>query len=158
MTADTDRIPMTNNERNAWMYLIVVIATSAFYAINLAPRLADAPAAEVSWVPLMLWTVLGSVILTIVGAVVVAIYTSIKATAAGDDPKAEFTEDEREKLIELRGIRVSHAITGVGFGAALVLAMFDADTFWIGNTLFAFGAIGAVAEVGTKIVTYRRGL
>ena len=48
-------------------------------------------------------------------------------------------------------------VISVGFGGALVLAMLDADTFWIGNLLFLFGTVSAVVEAITKIGLYRRG-
>ena len=39
----------------------------------------------------------------------------------------------------------------------LVLAMIGADLFWIGNTVFVPGTVGAILETITKLVAYRRG-
>lgn len=66
--------------------------------------------------------------------------------------------DVRDREIDRRGQRASFGVLGAGFGAALVLAMVDADTFWIGNALFLFGTVGAIVETTTKILLYRRGL
>jgi hypothetical protein len=41
--------------------------------------------------------------------------------------------------------------------AALVLAMWRQDQFWIANALYLFLLIGSVASAAAKIVFYRRG-
>jgi hypothetical protein len=65
--------------------------------------------------------------------------------------------DARDKEIDLRGDRALVGVLGAGFAGALVLAMLDADTFWIGNLLFVVGTLGAIVETTTKIRLYRRG-
>ena len=46
-------------------------------------------------------------------------------------------------------------LTVVYYAVALVLAMLEVDVFWIGNTLFFIGAVGATVGTIVSIVAYR---
>jgi hypothetical protein len=39
----------------------------------------------------------------------------------------------------------------------MVLALFDADTFWIANVLYLGFSLSAIVAAAAKIITYRRG-
>ena len=103
---------------------------------------------------------LGTVLLTIAGMIAGTI-TSVRRGPRGRAPVAavaiDTVSDARDKDIDQIGDRASFGVLGVGFAGALVLAMVDADTFWIGNLLFVVGTIGAILETTTKIRLYRRG-
>ena len=106
----------------------------------------------------MLWAmglaVAGSVLLTIVSTVAAA---ANRRGGCSPASRGEVTSDVRDQEIGRLGGRASMSVISVGFGAALVLAMLDVHTFWIGNLLFLFGTAGAVVETVTKIRLYRRG-
>lgn len=156
---DDERVPMTWEERRVWAYLVTVVVTSGCYVALIGSRLTRQPAAEISWVVPMLWTiglsVVGTVLATIVGTIAGTIISGI--TAGGALPMTEMSSDVRDREIGRRGSHASMVVISVGFGVALVLAMIDADTFWIGNALFLFGTLGALVETTTKIRLYRRG-
>lgn len=172
LPGDDDPVAMTMTERSIWAYLVTVVVTSGVYLTLMATRLADRPVDEIAWVGPMLWTlgasVLGSVVLTIVftiaGTVSATIARSITSARAGEGgrPAAPVVEidagsDARDKDIDRAAEHVLVGVLGAGFVGALVLAMLDADTFWIGNLLFVFGTLGAIVETTTKIRLYRRG-
>ena len=172
LPGDDEPVPMTMTERSIWAYLVSVVITSGVYLVIMITRLTDQPVAEISWVGPLLWTlgasVAGSIVLTIVftiaGTILGTISRSIAAAAAGRPGRAaaptveiESGTDARDKEIDLAADHVLVGVLGVGFVGALVLAMLDADTFWIGNLLFVFGTLGAIVETTTKIRLYRRG-
>ena len=160
LRSDDERVPMTMNERTVWAYLVTVVLTAGVYFTLMVARLADEPAGEIAWVAPMLWTigasVLGTVLLTITSTI-----TSVRRGPRGREPvtvvEIDTVSDARDKDIDQIGDRASFGVLGVGFAGALVLAMVDADTFWIGNLLFMVGTIGAIVETTTKIRLYRRG-
>lgn len=174
---DDEPVPMTMNERTVWAYLVTVVVTSGVYLTLMVLRLADdEPVAQIAWVAPMLWTigasVLGTILFTILFTIASAVTGTIAATIAGTIASArrgprgrtpvpvveiETVSDARDKDIDLIGDRASFGVLGAGFAGALVLAMIDADTFWIGNFLFVVGTIGAIVETTTKIRLYRRG-
>jgi hypothetical protein len=149
---------MTVNERTVWVSVVTVIVSSGAYVALMVSRLLSRPIAEISWVGPMLWT-MG---LAVAGTVLLTIVFTIAAEAnrrGGCSPasRGEVTSDVRDQEIGRLGWRASMRVISVGFGGALVLAMLDAGTFWIGNLLFLFGTVGAVVEAITKIRLYRRG-
>jgi len=172
LPGDDEPVAMTMSERSVWAYLVTVVVTSGVYLTLMVTRLANGPVGEIAWVGPMLWTlgasVLGSVVLTIVltiaGTISATIARSIASAGTGQPgrPAAPVVEidagsDARDKDIDLVGDHVLVGVLGAGFVGALVLAMLEADTFWIGNLLFVFGTIGAIVETTTKIRLYRRG-
>jgi hypothetical protein len=150
---DDESVPMTLEERQVWVYLVTVVVTAAGYVLLIALRLRSQPADEVSWVAPLLVTFGLSVGGTILGTMVAAVVGG----ACRDDGVGAPAADVRDREIEWLGNRASAGVIGAGFGAGLILAMVDADTFWIGNVLFLFGVLGAVVETITKIRLYRRG-
>jgi hypothetical protein len=154
---DDEPVRMTVVERTVWASLVAVVVSSGAYVALMASRLLSRPVAEISWVRPMLWTmglaVAGSVLLTVVFTIAAA------GRRGGCSPagRGEVTSDVRDQEIGRLGGRASMSVISVGFGAALVLAMLDVHTFWIGNLLFLFGTAGAVVETTTKIRLYRRG-
>ncbi|MBG0814150.1 hypothetical protein [Planomonospora sp. ID82291] len=143
--AGDDHVPMTSEERNTWLYAILVPVTSLAYFAVVVPRLFEQPASEVSWVGPMLWAVGASFAGSIVGSVLLGV------TARS----AEAAPDVRDREIERHGDRIAQAITAFGAAAVLALAMLEADHFWIGNALFLIGAVGATWGAVAKIRAYR---
>ncbi|MEV6600852.1 hypothetical protein AB0M36_29005 [Actinoplanes sp. NPDC051346] len=155
---DDEPIPTTAEERAVWASLVTVAVSSGAYFALMVPRLLARPAEEVSWVTPMLWTmglsIAGSVLLSIVVTVIAGAFRRGGCPPAG---RGEVTSDVRDQEIGRLGWRASMGVISVGFGGALVLAMLDAATFWIGNLLFLFGTVGALVAAATKIRLYRRG-
>lgn len=155
---DDEPARMSVGERTVWASLISVAVSSGTYFALMVPRLLSRPVAEISWVAPMLWTmglaIVGSVLLTTVLTVVAEVGRRGGCSPAS---RGEVTSDVRDQEIGRLGTRASMGVISVGLGGALVLAMFDADTFWIGNLVFLFGTATTVVETITKIRLYRRG-
>ncbi|MDI1464038.1 hypothetical protein QEZ54_23925 [Catellatospora sp. KI3] len=152
MTPDTpreERVAMTFGQRNAWVAAFVMpAATIAYFAVVL-PRLRVQPAAEVSWVAPMLWTIGATMVGTIIGFILVSIASGIANRGV-----LESGEDVRDKQIDRHGDRLAQSVTAFGTAAVLVLVMVEADHFWIGNALFLIGSVGATLGSIAKIRAY----
>jgi len=75
-----------------------------------------------------------------------------------DTIEAEMVEDEMDKLIELKSMRVSFAIAGVGFVAALVSLVLGWPPAVMLNILFGAFSIGSLVEGFTQLYFYRSGI
>lgn len=144
-----ERVAMTFGQRNAWVAAFVVPAASIVYLAVVLPRLREQPAAEVSWVVPMLWTIGATMAGTIVGSVLVSI-----AAGMANQGVLESKEDVRDKQIDRYGDRLARSVTAIGAAAVLALAMFEVDHFWIGNALFLIGSVGATLGSIAKIRAY----
>lgn len=69
----------------------------------------------------------------------------------------ETMSDERDKLIELKTIRISHWIFTAGFLAAMSTQAMGMEPWTMFVTLIASGFLGAVISESAKIYFYRRG-
>ena len=143
--AEDESGPMTLDERAVWTYLVVLILTTAVYAAVVVPRALAGPIADVEWVVPMIVAIAVSIVATVLGSIAGAIGSAVGLAVRGRDPEADLSSDERDREISRLGDRRSQGVIGVGMLAALVLAMVDADTFWIGNTLYLAGALGVMA-------------
>jgi hypothetical protein len=147
--SDDDRVAPTTDQISRWASLTIIAASSIWYFATVLPQLADRSPAEIEWQVPMLWaigvSIVGAIVLAIVFAIVAAIVTR-------REPE---NGDIRDKQIERHGNRVGQSIVAFGSLGALVLAMLEADVFWIGNALFFVGAVGATVGTIVSLMAYR---
>ena len=137
-------------EKNAWAMLVIAIAGVTAYLTLLAVNLDGGSPTEVSYQPLMLWTIgLG-----IAAGIVVHITLSIRAGLAGENQEA----DERDRAIERFGTNVGQAFLVIGGLAGLLMALAEWDWFWIANALYFGFVLSAILEGIAEVAAYRRGL
>ncbi len=144
----SDREPMTLTEGSRWAFLVLVIVTTAVYALVVAPQLASRGAAGVEWQIPLLWAVGVTIVGTIVLSIVIAIGSAIVTRR---EPESA---DVRDKQIERHGDRIARAIMAFGSAPVLVLVMLEVDWFWIGSALYLVGAVGSVAGAIASIRAY----
>ncbi|MEO8262958.1 MAG: hypothetical protein ABI566_10360 [Pseudolysinimonas sp.] len=135
---------MASEEKSAWIMLILAIAAVTTYLIWVLGLVGDAPLTEAPYVAPMLWTIGGSIVLSIVLHIFFA-------------PKIG-KKDQREREIHRFGEYNSYAFITIGALSAMVLAMFEFDHFWIANVIYLCFILSAIVGAIAKIVAYRTGL
>jgi hypothetical protein len=70
----------------------------------------------------------------------------------------DMVEDEMDKLIELKSMRISFAIVGIGFVAALVSLVLNYPPVVMLNIIFASFFIGSLIEGITQLYFYKTGI
>ncbi len=66
--------------------------------------------------------------------------------------------DERDKLIELKGIKIAHWVFVIGFLLAMGSQAFDYELYIMFSILFIFGFISCFAEGIVQIYYYKKGI
>ncbi len=111
--------------------------------------------------------ILVSIVIQIVFHILTSIAIAVKKKIANeqcDDKEieksisAEMVEDEMDKLIELKSMRVGFVIAGVGFIAALVSLVVGYSAAVMLNILFISFSGGALLEGVAQLYFYRRGV
>jgi hypothetical protein len=149
---------MSFKEVTAWVGAAVTLVVGAVYFGIVGARLDGGPVGEIDYKWLMIGAVGVTIVATIVTTIVMAIGTAIKVEITGKGSVDDIErEDERDKSIDRRGELVGYYVSSAGVVAALVLAMWRQDQFWIANALYLFMLIGSVVSSVAKIVLYRRG-
>jgi hypothetical protein len=149
---------MSFKEVTAWVGAAVTLVVGAVYFGIVGARLDGGPVGEIDYKWLMIGAVGVTIVATIVTTIVMAIGTAIKVEITGKGSVDDIErEDERDKSIDRRGELAGYYVSSAGVVAALVLAMWRQDQFWIANALYLFMLIGSVVSSVAKIVLYRRG-
>ncbi|MFE6257394.1 hypothetical protein [Agromyces sp. NPDC057865] len=140
---------MSYEEKGTWVYLVIAVVGYTVYLSLLLPQLiGGVPVADVDYVPIMLWTIGGAIVVTIVLRILVEIVFPSESTRG----------DIRDKEIDRLGTRVGSSFVVIGALGALVLAMLEADWFWIANVIYLCFVLSALLESITRLVAYRRGV
>ncbi len=69
----------------------------------------------------------------------------------------EMIEDERDKQIELKSMRIGFAVAGVGFVTALLSLVFNYSPVVMLNIMYLSFSVGSVLEGVGQLYYYRKG-
>lgn len=139
---------MTYEEKGVWVYIVVVLGTYGTYAGIVLSQLASTPLNEIDYGTPLLW----SIGVSIVAAIVLRILVEIVA------PSEKQRADSRDREIERLGEYIGMSGLIVGALGGLLLALVQAEYFWIANAIYLGFVLSAVISSIAKIVMYRRGL
>lgn len=146
---------MTYEERGQWVYLLITAVTVAAYAVLVIGRANGTPLPEVDYQPIMLWTIGLGIAGSIIGRIGVEIIGRV-----GDEVRKQsggLTSDVRDRDIDRFGEYIGGIILGVGMVVPFILALAEADHFWIANSMYLTFALAAMAGATIKLIAYRRG-
>ena len=100
-----------------------------------------------------------AVIVTIVGTILTHIISAIieSIKTGEEDPKIEDFEDERDKLIDLRGTQATYTASSVGVLIAMLTFVFGQPPLVMFSLLIFFGLLAQVIGDISRLALYRRG-
>ena len=136
---------MASEEKRAWIFASVSAVTYAVYLVIVLGRVGETPVTQVHYRSALLWMVGVSV----VSSIVLNIAVGVGSRGA--------KKDQRDREIARFGDHVGQSLVVAGGVAALLLAMVEADYFWIANVLYLGFTLSALLGSTAKIVAYRRG-
>jgi hypothetical protein len=143
---------MVYEERNIWASLIVSVIGVAIYTILVLQQAAGGPVDQVDWVPLMLWTIGGSIVAAILVSIVWGMLAGMR------DPDGVGRSDQRDRDISHMSGRVGQAFLVIAGLGVIVECAFELDWFWIANTMFYGFAVSSIVGGIASVIAYRRGL
>lgn len=83
---------------------------------------------------------------------------SVNDDAIEKNLELEMVEDEMDKLIGLKSLRVGFLIAGIGFVVALITLLLDYPPAVMMNTIFISFSIGSILEGIAQIYYYKKGV
>ena len=138
---------MSYEEKGQWVYLA---ATSIGYGVYLVLVLGSAgttPLPEVDYVPILLWTIGIAIAASIIGRIAIEIIWRSDSSS----------EDVRDRDIGRFGEYRAGLVLGIGMVVPFILALVEADHFWIANAMYLVFTVQAIVGAVIKLVAYRRG-
>jgi len=97
---------------------------------------------------LMIVTVIALIAISVAGHILIAIFNR----------KDAGSQDERDKLIEMRGDQRGGFVMAFGAVCAMGLAMLAMPHFWIVNMILGGLVLGEIVKAVSKLIDYRRGV
>lgn len=107
------------------------------------------------WGIIIVLAVIVTILATILTHIVSAIIEAIKT--GDDDVQIEDFADERDKLIDLRGTKVTYTIASLGTFAAMLTFVFDQPPLMMFILLIFSGVSAQIVGDGWRLYLYRRG-
>jgi hypothetical protein len=139
---------VSNEEKGQWVYLVVIVLTYVAYVAIVLSRAGQGALTDVDYVPVMLGAIGIGIALSVVGRIVVEI------AGGGDSHDA----DVRDRDVGRFGEYFAGTLLGVAMVVPFVLALAEADWFWIANAMYLAFVTSAVVGAAVKLVAYRRGI
>lgn len=143
---------MVYHERAAWAGIIAAVATIATYVVLVLGQAGGGRIVEVDWLPLMLWSIGGGIVLSILLTIIWAIIVGVR------DRESATASDLRDRDISRLGGRVEYVVVVVAGLGVIALCAVGADAFWIANTMFLGFAVSTFIGTIARVIAYRRGL
>jgi len=104
-------------------------------------------------------TIVIQIVFHILMAISIAIKEKIRDGKEIDKTfEATVVEDEMDKLIELKSLRIGFAFFGVGFVAALISLVLNAPPAVMLNIIFLSCSLGSLSEGFLSLYYYRKGI
>ena len=155
---DTKEATMSYEEKVTWVNAAITVLAVGWYVWTVGGRLGQLPVTEIAYQRPLLVAVGAMIVLTIVGAIAMAVATAIRAEVTGQGSVDDIDrKDERDAHIEARGDRVAFYVSSALMVGVLAMAMLEWPHFWIANGVFAAFVAGGLASTGVKLAAYRRG-
>jgi hypothetical protein len=96
-------------------------------------------------------TIFATILTHILSAIIQAI------TTGEEDPKVEDLEDERDKLIDLRGTKVTYFVSSVGVFLSMLTFALGQPPLVMFTLLIFFGVVAQIIGDISRLFLYRRG-
>lgn len=150
---------MSYQEKNVTVALVSHLLILVYYLFNLLPIIQSGEWIASKLYALWLVVIGATILVTIVGSILTNIILSIFEAIRSqkyEDPR--FITDERDHLIELKGIRIEYITYSIGVLLSIFVFIFGQPPLMMISLIFVFGILAEIAGDIAKITLYRRGL
>jgi len=133
-------------EKSIWTSLIITIIVFGYYFTRVFNQTTDDSA---NLIVLFVGVVIAMIILEIVSHIILAVIYKKEVNESSD---------EREKLIELKGIRISYWILIFGIFQAIVSLLMNKPPLMVANIILLFFVFAQIFGESIKLYFYRKGI
>ena len=150
---------MSYQEKNITVSLVSHLFIMVYYLINLFPIIQSGEWTASTLYGLWAIVIGVNILVTIIGSILTNILlTIIEAIRSQKYEDPRFITDERDHLIELKGIRVSYITFSVGVLISVFAFIFGQPPLMMISLIFVFSILAEIVGDIAQITLYRRGL
>jgi hypothetical protein len=103
------------------------------------------------------FTIFATILTHIVSAIIQAIVQAIETGEKEPDIEIDDLQDERDKLIDLRGTKVTHVVSSIGVGLAMLTYVLGQPPLVMFTLLIFVSIVAQILGDISRLVHYRRG-
>jgi hypothetical protein len=149
---------MSSREKNVTVSLVNFILILGFYLIRLFQMIQSGSFNSTNvfrlWVIVIVLAVVVTILATILTHIVSAIIQVIKTK---QEPDIEDIQDERDKLIDLRGTKVTYFVSSIGGFFSMLTFVLGQPPLVMFTLLIFFGVVAQIIGDISRLYLYRRG-
>ena len=150
---------MSYRENNIIVSLVSYLIVLGYYLVNWLQMYRTEGLNQDQIVRLWVIVIVATIVLNILGNILTNIVLSIAhAITTGKDEEPRFVEDERDRLIELKGVKASYITFSIGVFLAMLSYVFDQPALIMFSLIILFSMLAEILGDILQLVLYRRGV
>jgi hypothetical protein len=150
---------MSFQEKNITVSLVNFVLILGFYVFRVVQMIQSE--SFVSANVFRLWGIIIAlaIVVTIIATILTHIGSAIvHAVKTGDEnPNVEDIEDERDRLIDLRGTKLTYILYSIGVFLSMLTFVFGQPPLVMFSLLIFFGLVAQIVGDLSRLILYRRG-
>ena len=149
---------MSYQEKNITVSLVSTLLILGYYLVNVFQMYQDGGLVADRVFRLLAIVIVAGIIVNIVSSILTNIVLSIvHAIKTRTEEEERFIEDERDKLIGLKGMRVSYITFSIGVLLAMLTFVFGQPPLVMFSLIIFFSLVAEIVGDVSQIYRYRRG-
>jgi hypothetical protein len=151
---------MSFKEKNITVTLVNFFLILLFFLFRVFQMITSESFTEENVIRLWIITIVLAVFVTVAGTILTHVFSAIiEAIRTGnEEPEIEDLEDERDKLIDLKGTKITYAISSLGTFFAMLTFVFGQPPLVMFTLLIFFGLLAQVIGDISRLLHYRGGV
>jgi len=149
---------MSFQEKNITVSLVNFILILGFYLIRVFQMIQGGSFNSTNVFRLWGITIALAIVVTIVLTILAHIGSGIiQAIKTKEEPDIEDVQDERDRLIDLRGTKITYFVSSIGVFLSMLTFVFGQPPLVMFALLIFFGLVAQIIGDISRLVLYRRG-
>jgi hypothetical protein len=150
---------MSYQEKNTAVSLFAHLLIVGYYLLNVFQMLQEGGLVPARVFGLWATVVAATILVNVIGIILTHIVLSIvEAIRTRKEPDERFIEDERDRLIDLKGSRIAYITFGFGVFLAMLTFVFGQPPLVMFSLIVFFGIAAEIVGNLSQIILYRRGV
>ena len=150
---------MSFQEKNIAASFVVFTLILGFYVARVLQMIQNETFNLTNMVHLWITVIVLGIVVTIIGMILTHIGSGIvEAIKTRQEPVIEDIQDERDRLIDLRGTRVAYIAYSIGVLLSMLTFAFGRPPLVMFSLLILAGLVAQIVSDISRLVLYRRGV
>jgi hypothetical protein len=149
---------MSYQQRNVLVALVTHLLIAIYFVFNWLKMYTTDGLVDKRVFVLWLTVIVATIVVTIFGTILASIVGAVaNAIRTRSDKPEQFVEDERDKLIDLKGARVAYVTFSIGVGLAMLSFVLKQPALIMFSVIILFSQLAEIASDIFKLVRYQKG-